>query len=59
MSTALLANLRERKQQPFTMAEINARIDEAERQIASGLSQNSEDMFRELEEESVENVRGF
>jgi len=59
MSTALLANFRERKQQPFTMAEINARIDEAERQIASGLSQNSEDMFRELEEESVENVRGF
>ena len=35
----------------YTMEEINARIDEAERQIAEGLTIDSEDMFRELEEE--------
>jgi hypothetical protein len=33
------------------MEELNARIDEAERQIAAGLSQDSDEMFRELEEE--------
>jgi hypothetical protein len=33
------------------MEEINARIDQAERESAAGLGQDSEEMFRELEEE--------
>lgn len=42
--------------QPYTMDEINAMIDEAERESAAGFGQDSEEMFRELEEEfSVEN----
>ena len=36
---------------PYTMEEINARIDQAERESAAGLGQDSEEMFRELEEE--------
>ena len=36
---------------PYTMDEINAMIDQAEREMAAGLGQDSEDMFRELEEE--------
>ena len=36
---------------PYTMEEINAIIDMAERDSAAGLGQDSEEMFRELEEE--------
>ena len=36
---------------PYTMAEINRRIDQAERESAAGLGQDSEDMFREMENE--------
>ena len=36
---------------PYTIEEIDAMIDEAERESAAGLGQDSEDMFRELEEE--------
>lgn len=36
---------------PFTMEEVNARIAEAKRQIAAGLTIDSDVMFRELEEE--------
>lgn len=36
---------------PYTMEEINARIDQAERESAAGLGQDSEELFRELEEE--------
>ena len=36
---------------PYSMDEINAMIDEAERESAAGLGQDSEEMFRELEEE--------
>ena len=36
---------------PYTMEEINAMIDQAEREMAAGLGQDSEEMFRELEEE--------
>lgn len=36
---------------PYSMEEINAMIDEAERESAAGLGQDSEEMFRELEEE--------
>lgn len=39
---------------PFTMEEVNARIAEAKRQIAAGLTIDSDVMFRELEEEQVE-----
>ena len=39
---------------PYTMEEIHAMIDEAERQFAEGKWQDSEEMFRELEEESLE-----
>ena len=40
---------------PYTMEEINARIDQAERESAAGLGQDSEEMFRELEEEFAYN----
>ena len=36
---------------PYTMEEIYAMIEEGERQFANGQWQDSEDMFRELEEE--------
>ena len=36
---------------PYTLAELHARIEQGEREIAAGLSQDSEEMFRELEEE--------
>ena len=36
---------------PYTIEEINAMIDEAERESSAGLGQDSEEMFRELEEE--------
>ena len=36
---------------PYTMKEINSRIDQAERESAAGLGQDSEEMFREMEEE--------
>ncbi len=38
---------------PYSVKELHERIAESERQIAAGLSQDSEDMFRELEEEMV------
>ena len=38
---------------PYTMEEIDAMIDESERQIAAGLCQDNEDVFRELQEEQV------
>lgn len=34
---------------PYTIEEINAMIDQAERESAAGLGQDSEEMFRELE----------
>ena len=40
---------------PYTMEEINARIDQAERESAAGLGQDSEEMFRELEDEFAYN----
>ncbi|MBR4676489.1 MAG: hypothetical protein IKO99_00645 [Bacteroidales bacterium] len=36
---------------PYTIDEINARIDQSEREMAAGLGQDSEEMFREIEEE--------
>ena len=36
---------------PYTMEEINAMIDQSERNSAAGLGQDSEEMFSELEEE--------
>lgn len=36
---------------PYTKDEIEAMLVEAERQAAAGLSQDSDDMFRELREE--------
>lgn len=36
---------------PYTMEEIHARIDQAEREIAAGLGIDSEEMIRELEAE--------
>ena len=38
---------------PYTMEEINSRIDQAERESAAGLGQDSEEMFREMEEEFI------
>ena len=37
--------------EPYTMEELNARIDEAERQIAEGKCHSSEEVFRMLDEE--------
>ena len=45
------ADYEEEPVKPYTMEEINAMIDESERQIAAGLSQDHEDVFRELQEE--------
>ena len=36
---------------PFTMEELNARIDQAEAEIAAGKVVDDEDVWRELEEE--------
>ena len=36
---------------PYTMEEINAMIDQSERDSTAGLGQDSEEMFSELEEE--------
>ena len=36
---------------PFTMEELNARIDQAEAEIAAGLAIDDEDVWRELDEE--------
>ena len=45
------ADSEEENLKPYTMEEINAMIDESERQIAAGLCQDHEDVFRELQEE--------
>lgn len=45
------ADYEEEPVKPYTMEEIYAMIDESERQIAAGLSQDHEDVFRELQEE--------
>ena len=36
---------------PYTMEEIHERLDQSRREVLAGLSQDSEEMFRELEEE--------
>ena len=41
----------EKHLRPYTLEELHARITESERQIADGLSMDSEEMFSELEEE--------
>ena len=51
LAEQLTAYAKQEELKPYTMEELNARIDEAERQIAAGLSQDSDEMFRELEEE--------
>ena len=45
------ADYEEEPVKPYTMEEINARLDEAERNFEAGLGIPSEDVFRELEEE--------
>lgn len=45
------AHKKEEPLKPYTMDEINAMIDQAERESAAGLGQDSREMFRELEEE--------
>lgn len=39
---------------PYTMEEINSRLDLAESESAAGLGQDSEEMFRELEDDHIE-----
>ena len=51
MSTATLASLREEKLKPYTMEELNARIDQSERDIAEGRVYEFDDVMRELEED--------
>ena len=48
---AMIDELMKEQLPPYTMEEIHAMIDESERQFAEGQWQDSEDMFRELEEE--------
>ena len=36
---------------PYTIEELHQMVTESEREIAAGLSQDSEDVFRELQEE--------
>ena len=38
---------------PFVVSDSNSRIDQAEQESAAGLGQDSEVMFRELEEDFV------
>ena len=45
------ADFEEEPVKPYTMEEINAMIDEAERNFEAGLGIPSEDVFRELEKE--------
>jgi hypothetical protein len=42
---------------PYTMAEIDARIDQAERESAAGMGRDFDDFMRELEEEFAEEDR--
>ena len=50
----LYQQVREKKSViPYTMEEINSRIDQAEQESAAGLGQDSEEMFREMEEDFV------
>lgn len=51
MNDEALPNENKEELRPYTMEEINAMIDQAEQEFASGLGQDSEDIFRELEEE--------
>ena len=44
----------ENSQKPYTMDEINAMLDEAERNFEAGLGVPSEEVFRELEKEFEE-----
>ena len=44
-------NRQQEQLKPYTMAEIHDMIAQAERESAAGLGQESEEMFRELEEE--------
>ena len=45
------ADYEEEPVKPYTKEEINAMLDEAERDFAAGLGIPDEDVFRELEEE--------
>ena len=50
----LYQQVREKKSVvPYTMEEINSRINQAEQESAAGLGQDSEEMFREMEEDFV------
>ena len=45
------AEMEEREAKPYTIEELHQMVAESEREIAAGLCQDSEDVFRELEEE--------
>ena len=45
------AQLEELSRKPYTMEELNARIERSERESAAGLGQTTEEMFCELEAE--------
>ena len=51
LAKAKEADDKEYSLRPFTMEELNARIDQAEAEIAAGLGIDDEDVWRELEEE--------
>ena len=49
--------IKEEHLRPYTMEEINAMIDQSERDIAEGKGQDFDDFMRELEEEFAEEDR--
>ena len=50
-------NFAKEQLKPYTMEEINARIDQAERESAAGMGRDFDDFMRELEEEFAEEDR--
>ena len=53
VATHLLAHADAKEPKPYTIEELHQMVAEGERQFAEGTWQDSEDMFRELEEEVV------
>ena len=51
MATQLMAHADEESPKPYTMEELNARIDQSERDSAEGKVHDFDDVMREIEEE--------
>lgn len=51
------ADFEEANPKPYTIEELHQMVEEGERQMAAGLWQDSEDMFRELDEVEKEELK--